>query len=384
MNKESFEDSRNKKMSDMIFKTKIAIGLLTIILCASAMMSTAFALFNDTTSYSSRLKSATWRVLVESTEMGVVHGDYFCAQAEDDKHAFIINANGTPGASGYCIITITSPDGEVSRYNTDVFDDELYLLIQAQEGCRISFKPHWGDPRNFGNTNFTRGIILHSVTPVEEEEEELLSPEEGEINTDSGDILDQLLGVLGEGNTESSAPSDNAGESTGILDMFVGVFGSSENDATSTPSVDAGGDNSSSTPSVDAGGDNSSSAPSVDAGGDDSSSAPSGDAGGDDSSSAPSEDVSGNDSPSAPSEDVSGNDSPSAPSGDVGGNDSSSAPSGDVGGGVDVAPPPSSSVGDNGTSSSDSSGGDSSPAPSGGSDSSGGGESSSASSGDGE
>ena len=345
MNKESFEDSRNKKMSDMIFKTKIAIGLLTIILCASAMMSTAFALFNDTTSYSSRLKSATWRVLVESTEMGVVHGDYFCAQAEDDKHAFIINANGTPGASGYCIITITSPDGEVSRYNTDVFDDELYLLIQAQEGCRISFKPHWGDPRNFGNTNFTRGIILHSVTPVEEEEEELLSPEEGEINTDSGDILDQLLGVLGEGNTESSAPSDNAGESTGILDMFVGVFGSSENDATSTPSVDAGGDNSSSAPSVDAGGD---------------------------------------DSSSAPSEDVSGNDSPSAPSGDVGGNDSSSAPSGDVGGGVDVAPPPSSSVGDNGTSSSDSSGGDSSPAPSGGSDSSGGGESSSASSGDGE
>ncbi len=333
--RENSETNDTQKMSELVFKTKMTVAILTILACIAVMLSTAFALFSSTTGYSAKLESAVWRVLVEA-DGGFVNGSYTCSQAENgsDSYFFTISPSGTKGASGYCVITITDPDGNPTIYNTAKFSSDIEVNITAADGCTISFAPHWGDPVNFGAANILRGnAIFHSVTPVVEEEQEEASSEEAE-----DEITSEDNGDSSEGDGDASdAITDISSSLSDIFDIFGG---GGSGGGTSTPSGD--GNNSEDT--------------------------------------------------SAPSGDGNSSGGTSAPSGGGDGGSSSSAPSGNSGS-VDVAPPPSSSLGGGeGSSSSGGSDGGSSSSSSGGSDggssssSSGGsdGGSSSSSSGDGE
>lgn len=323
--RKSSDASDKRKMSELMFNTKMTVAILSIIACITIMLSTAFALFSSSAGYSSTLNAAVWRVHVESSDGRVVQGEYICAQTAGDLHFFTISPGGTPGASGYCTIRIIAPDETVSVYTTQRFDSAIDISITAATDCRISFTPHWGSPENFGAANLLRGSnIFHSVTPVEEEPaEEEEAPENASSESDK--VASEGDGITSENNEVSSEVGDTSDVITDISSSLSDVFDIFGNS-------DSGDDSSASSDNTD------------------------------DGSSAPSDTSSDSDGSSAPSDTSSDNDSTSAPS--------------DNTGSVDIAPPPSSSdSGSESSSSSDSSSsssgdsGSSSPAPSGGSDS---------------
>ncbi|MBR3847822.1 MAG: hypothetical protein IKM21_00850 [Oscillospiraceae bacterium] len=388
----------DKKMSDFAFKTKITLSFLTIFACIAVMLSTAFALFSSTTEYSAELKSATWRIYVENNGVPV-SGRYLCTQAENgsDTHSFTISPSGTPGASGYCIITIYAQGESPAVHYTDNFSSDINVNITAATGCEITFTPHWGSPENFGVPTLRGNSIFHSVTPEEPIDEELAedSVPEGSPDSESGEPSsegsndapkDETSDIITDISSSFSDIFDIFGDSNKTEDTFTPSDSVADNGGYSTPSdspTDSGSDSAPSDNPTDSGSDPTPSDNPTDSGSD---SAPSDNPTDSGSDSAPSDSPTDSGSDSAPSDNPTDSGSDSAPSDSPTDSGSDSAPS-DNTGSVDIAPPPSSS-GSGSESSSSSDGGSSAPSGDSGSSSSassGGSDSgSSAPSGDGE
>ncbi len=161
MNKDflEYQYSKSKKLTERAFKLRITMLVVAMLACAGIMASSAFALFTYDIARSTQLKSATYYVSALQT-----------AAAGDTR---TYELHGTPGVTGYCVITVWDKYGAPTIYYTKAFCGSMQVTITAAEGSGIQLTPHWGDPRNFGitaNLIGNGGVIEHSRTPEPEPE----------------------------------------------------------------------------------------------------------------------------------------------------------------------------------------------------------------------
>lgn len=230
-----FKISDDKKISEIVFKTRIISFVIMMLGCATLMVSSALALFTHEINGYSCLEAAVWDIYVEDSNGDIVTYSYVCEIAEDDIHNFTIFPDGSKDASGYCIITVEDPEGNIKIYNTEKFRKKLKIEIQAQVGCVIRFRPHWGKPGDFGAVQMSEKTIYHSVTPEEKtEESEAETTEESDAKEetektekDTNTILSGLLSGISSvkkaedasSNEEievNNSSSDNETDDTGI------------------------------------------------------------------------------------------------------------------------------------------------------------------------
>ncbi len=135
--KELFYVPKHEKLPDKVFRCRMITSLLTILACTVVMAASTFALFySEVSTDHSTLAGAYYSVTVDKAENGV----YICDLAFEDKHTFVIKADGT-ASTGYCKIQV----GENIYYTEQIFQgSSLTLTIQAAQGTPIIFTPGWG------------------------------------------------------------------------------------------------------------------------------------------------------------------------------------------------------------------------------------------------
>ncbi len=135
--KELFYVPKHEKLPDKVFRCRMVVSLLTILACTAIMAASTFALFySEVSTDHSTLAGAYYSVTVDKAENGV----YICDLAFEDKHTFVIKADGT-ASTGYCKIQV----GENIYYTEQIFQgSSLTLTIQAAQGTPIIFTPGWG------------------------------------------------------------------------------------------------------------------------------------------------------------------------------------------------------------------------------------------------
>ncbi len=274
----------NDKISDSILKSRIILSALVILACITVMISTAFAFFRIDMEKNYEMRSAVWNIAVEETSQGRVLSTYKCARTpeEGEMHEFILSARGSTATMGYCVIKITSPEGETKEYYTPSFkrNETRTIEIQAVAGCEIKFEPRWGKSVKYRTAELSGGTIIHSFTPPPEEP----TTEGGETSTssettqgedkhteslskDSGGIpsSETVTPSTSEPSTDNSgeAPAESSSVTSGETSPSAG--GSATTETTSTPTQPSGDGGSSSS-------SNSSSSESSSATGDDSAS----------------------------------------------------------------------------------------------------------------
>lgn len=184
----------NEKISDRVFKTRIALSVIAIISCLTIMISTAMAFFNSNITQNFTMTAAKWDIRIENSQGDEIGGTYVCPATEDEIHEFVIFSSGT-ATNGYCIIKITDEDENTESYSTPVFKDKKTVKIQAVAGCKIKFIPKWGSPDDYDidEADIVRGTIRHSFTPPPPEEspsdngESSLSEQKGQEDTQKSD-----------------------------------------------------------------------------------------------------------------------------------------------------------------------------------------------------
>lgn len=152
--KELFYVPKHEKLTEKVFRCRIAVSLLTILACTAIMAASTFALFYmDVSTDHSTITGAYYAVTVDNAEDEI----YICPLEYEDKHVFEIKANGT-ATTGYCKIQV----GESIYYTEQIFQGQsLVLTVQAAKDTVITFTPGWGtlSEETCGNE------IIHSTTP---------------------------------------------------------------------------------------------------------------------------------------------------------------------------------------------------------------------------
>lgn len=152
--KELFYVPKHEKLTEKVFRCRMAVSLLTILACTAIMAASTFALFYmDVSTDHSTIAGAYYAVTVDNAEDEI----YICPLEYEDKHVFEIKANGT-ATTGYCKIQV----GESIYYTEQIFQGQsLVLTVQAAKDTVITFTPGWGtlSEETCGNE------IIHSATP---------------------------------------------------------------------------------------------------------------------------------------------------------------------------------------------------------------------------
>lgn len=152
--KELFYVPKHEKLTEKVFRCRMAVSLLTILACTAIMAASTFALFYmDVSTDHSTITGAYYAVTVDNAEDEI----YNCPLKYEDKHVFEIKANGT-ATTGYCKIQV----GESTYYTERIFQGQsLVLTVQAAQGTPIIFTPGWGTL----SEETCEKEIIHSVTP---------------------------------------------------------------------------------------------------------------------------------------------------------------------------------------------------------------------------
>lgn len=152
--KELFYIPKHEKLTEKVFRCRMAVSLLTMLACTVVLITSTWAWFTmNVTTQATTVASAYYSVTVDNAENGV----YICPLTYEDKHAFEIEAGGT-ATTGYCKIQV----GEQSYYTEQIPQgSSLLLTVQAAKGTPIIFTPGWGtlSEETCGNE------IIHSATP---------------------------------------------------------------------------------------------------------------------------------------------------------------------------------------------------------------------------
>ena len=159
--KEFFCIPKNDKLSDKVFGCRMAVSLLSILVCLTVMVSSTLALFYmDVRTKFSTIQSAYYSVTVNGEAPG---STYTCPLALDDRHTFAIEADGT-ATTGYCVVEV---GGDVYYTEPIPQDSSLTLTVQAAKGVEITITPQWGlIPATYGHrSNMAADEIIHSRTP---------------------------------------------------------------------------------------------------------------------------------------------------------------------------------------------------------------------------
>lgn len=184
MNKRSIRETvkeytyipENGKISDKVFYFRILFSFVTMIACIAAVVSSAFAYFNDEiASTDSTVVSAYYDLIVtpidrqdtlslnESELMTLNESgqyEYICEAVSDNKHKFILSASGT-ASTGYCKISVGD-----NVYYTDQIAQfiSIEIEIEAAAETKIIFTPQWGTSSNYINGTTSVGTIADSTT----------------------------------------------------------------------------------------------------------------------------------------------------------------------------------------------------------------------------
>lgn len=152
--KELFYIPKHEKLTEKVFRCRMAISLLTMLACTAVLITSTWAWFNmSVTTQPSTIETAYYSVTVDNAENGV----YICPLTYEDKHTFEIEAGGT-ATTGYCKIQV----GEQSYYTEQIPQgSSLLLTVQAARGTVITFTSQWGSTNELPCGN----EIIHSVTP---------------------------------------------------------------------------------------------------------------------------------------------------------------------------------------------------------------------------
>ncbi len=155
--KDIFCIPKQEKLTDKVFRHKITASILTIIVCTVVMAASTFALFYmEVSTDNSTIASAYYSVTVDKAKNGV----YICDLAFDDKHTFVIKADGT-ATTGYCKIQV----GEQYYYTEQIPNgSSLTLTIKAKKDTVIIFTPQWGTSSYHVNGSTCGKEIFHSST----------------------------------------------------------------------------------------------------------------------------------------------------------------------------------------------------------------------------
>ena len=156
--KELFCIANKGKSESNFLCLKIGVSIFSIFVCIAVMLTSTFALFyTNVSTQSSTIESAYYTISVDKTQNGI----YTCPLVAEDRHVFVITANGT-ATTGYCKIQI----GDQVYYTDQIHNTSpLALTVQAASDTVITFMPQWGTlPENL-LVNRCQNEIIHSTTP---------------------------------------------------------------------------------------------------------------------------------------------------------------------------------------------------------------------------
>ena len=156
--KELFCIANKGKSESNFLCLKIGVSIFSIFVCTAIMVASTFALFyTNVSTQSSTIESAYYTVSVDNAQ----NGTYTCPLIAEDKHVFVITANGT-ATTGYCKIQI----GDQVYYTDPIYNiSPLTLTVQAAKDTVITFMPQWGTLPESLVENRCQNEIIHSTTP---------------------------------------------------------------------------------------------------------------------------------------------------------------------------------------------------------------------------
>lgn len=156
--KELFYIPKHEKLPDKVFRCRMITLLLTMLACTAVLITSTWAWFTmNVATQATTVASAYYSVSVDNAESG----RYICPLTYEDKHTFVITADGT-ATTGYCKIQV----GEQVYYTKQIPQgSSLVLTVQAEKGTHIIFTPGWGLLSNFTSESPCESEIHHSVTP---------------------------------------------------------------------------------------------------------------------------------------------------------------------------------------------------------------------------
>ena len=148
---------KHEKLPDKVFKFRMILSFLTILVFVAVMMASTFALFySEVTTDFSTIEGAYYSLSISNTE----NYTYICQSVPDDKHVFEIKAYGT-ATTGYCKVKV----GDDVFYTDQIIQGASSVLtIYAAQGTVITFEPHWGYSSDYINGNTCGTEIRHSTT----------------------------------------------------------------------------------------------------------------------------------------------------------------------------------------------------------------------------
>lgn len=162
--REFFYVPKYEKMTDKVFKGRIGLSVLTMIVCCALFCATTFAWFNSLQNTTvSPIVAADYSLSVEVNGQALDTNEYICPLTTEDRHVFSITASGT-ATTGYCQITVNG-----QSYTTVSIPKEtsLALTIVAAQGEEISFSAHWGACSDEGDRYGNNAVVHVSNTPYQ-------------------------------------------------------------------------------------------------------------------------------------------------------------------------------------------------------------------------
>lgn len=160
--REFFYVPKYEKMTDKVFKGRIGLSVLTMLLCCVLFCATTFAWFtSQQNSPVNPIVAADYSLSVDINGRTLDTNKYTCPLAMADEHKFIITATGT-ATTGYCEITV---NGQTYTTVSIPKETSITLTIVAAQGEEIIFSAHWGVSTGEGTYYCDGAVIEISNTP---------------------------------------------------------------------------------------------------------------------------------------------------------------------------------------------------------------------------
>lgn len=140
--REFFDISEDKRITDQVFKIRISLSVLSMIVCCVALCATTFAWFTGQQNVQvDAIKAAEYSLEIEMDGTKIENEVHTLSLAAKDEHTLVIRANGT-ATTGYCVINV---GGQTYSTVSIPRGESISLTIVAAQGEEITFSPNWGE-----------------------------------------------------------------------------------------------------------------------------------------------------------------------------------------------------------------------------------------------
>lgn len=148
--REFFYIPKHAKVPEKVFRTRIILSTLTMLICCAVFCSGTFAWFtsNQRTEIPP-ITAASYSLLiaVDGTEIGTSNNEnnvsYTCPLAAEDEHTVTFTSAGT-AETGYCVINAGGKTYSTAQIGKG---ESMTLTIQAAQDEEITFSANWGAPQ---------------------------------------------------------------------------------------------------------------------------------------------------------------------------------------------------------------------------------------------